>query len=130
MENPFQKSLPAQEVTLEDVTRFGEFLLNGRKGKAPAQIATQLGVQSSHVLKWEEGETFPGEDKLQMIAHAYGVALDELKKVFDISKAARMLERQARRPARKIIPKGDQDTEVFWGASGASSRSSRTPRRR
>lgn len=125
MENKFEFNPAKIKVNMEDVTLLGKFLtekrllLNKQKSteKLLKQIVSEIDVNVSTLLHWETGEVIPSEDKLPRIAQVYGIDLEELKKVFEISKAARQREKDARfNPKRKISLKRDG----IWGDGGSS----------
>lgn len=86
------------KIEVEGVLLFGRFLTTLRKAlsKTYKQIFSELGLSKMTILKWESGENFPAKDKLPAIAAAYGADLEELIKVFEISKQAREKEKSGR----------------------------------
>lgn len=101
MENKFGLSPEKKKVTMEDVTLFGKLLFDKRNiiKKTAKEIASEFSsINESSILAWEKGTSFPEEEKLPVIAKAYGIELEELIRVFKISKEARRIEINVRRP--------------------------------
>jgi hypothetical protein len=119
MRNQFEP-LPSVEEKLsafrEKLEAFGRLLSKRRSiiGKSARQVSLELGfgANSATVSTWENGTTFPEEERLPEIAKVYGTELEELRRVFEISKEARELEKESRHP-QKTIPIKNLDTEVF-----------------
>jgi len=121
MEGPGGKFEPNPDNRFKDTKLFGEFLSKARNAlsKNRAYIVSVLHTSKAIPFNWEEGVIFPEEDKLPAIAEAYQVSLEELTKVYKISKVAREEEKAHRKelksPLRKKIYR---DTEIFWGNAG------------
>ena len=83
----------------------GALLLNRRtktiKPKTREKMGEACGVKGALIDKWEKGESFPPEDKLSIIAEAYGITIDELTRVFKLSKSLREQEKMIRNGLRK-----------------------------
>lgn len=90
--------LEGKEVRMENVNDFGILLFEARKvlDKKKSEASKELGVTADTLYKWENGEIFPDEGRLGLIAKVYDIELDKLTKVFKISQQARNLEREAR----------------------------------
>ncbi len=88
---------PEVEATIRDVSVFGDFLMAAKSNLSGAEKANQIGVSRGLIIRWEAGESFPGEDKLPKIAEVYGVDLGELEHKFRISKKARELEKESKK---------------------------------
>ena len=74
-------------------------------------IASRIGDSKGTITSWENGNSFPEEEKLLLIAAAYRIEEKELREAYGITQSAREQEKAGRRPAtpRKI----DRDNEVF-----------------
>ena len=88
------------KVRMEDVTLFAELLEKSRGliGKARRQISRELGVDVSMIDSWERSITSPSENRLPAIAKAYGIPLEEVQRDLNVSKAARQMEKDLRKP--------------------------------
>src|SRR6185436_20792945 len=90
MENQFKEGPVVPGFNIEDTELFGKFLRRSReeaeKKKSQKQIALELGVHPQMIQNYEAGVSFPKEERLPDIAKAYGVDLQELVRVFKISK--------------------------------------------
>jgi transcriptional regulator with XRE-family HTH domain len=107
------KSTTESAVKIEDVTLFGKLLSKQRGTKQSNEIAEKLGVIPSSVSAWENGRAFPEVGRESAVADAYGIKLEELIEVLEISKKARKLEKDALNHPRKFVPRGRSDTEVY-----------------
>ena len=59
---------------------FGEKMKKARlaKGLTQEQMAEKLGVNKGTISHYEKGKTFPGEEKLRMVAETLNVSFDYL----------------------------------------------------
>ncbi len=129
MENKFEFNPAKIKVKVEDATLFAE-LLSSRIGiikKEKKQIASESGVTISTIYDWEDGTSFPEQEKLTRVAEAYEINLEELQKVFDISHAAREKQKEVAKSLKfyksKIKSNPDTDVYVFGGSRGGLKKS-------
>ena len=103
---------------MDDIMAFARLLLKSRSviKKSRPEVAKQLAVITDCVTMWENGECFPENYRLKLIASVYKVGLKKLRRAFEISKKARGLEKEIRR-ARKIKSSmRHEETDLFPGA--------------
>ena len=114
MNNGFDALPSAPKVNLEDVSLFGQLLTKLRSvvEKTRKQIALDLNIKEPSIVSWEDGTGFPSEDKLLNIAEAYGAEVGELKKALNISREARKLEKEFRRPPERFKIVANPNSEV------------------
>ena len=85
MESNFPKPGPKnptpekKEVTLEDVTVFGESLRIARGGISFKLLAEKIGVNGKTLSHWEQGDSFPEESRLKKIAEVYKINFKKIK---------------------------------------------------
>lgn len=100
MQNKFELSSEKKKVTMEDATLFGKLLSDKRNiiKKTAEEITLEFDeMNPSTVFAWEKGISFPDKEKLPVIAKAYGIELEELIRVFKISKEAREIEKNVKK---------------------------------
>ena len=117
-----------KKVKMEDVLVFGQKLTEAREkiNKRHKAIAQEIGVNPGTPYHWEKGEEFPDENKLPKIAQAYGIDLEKLTEIFILSRAARELEKEARRPIPAHFSKRGSDNEFDPSAPERSARLKRS----
>ena len=83
----------------EDGLLFGQLLVDSRNavGKKRMQVAQVLELRDSSLVKWEDGSSFPTENRLLDIAKAYGIDPQKLSEAYEISKVAREKEKNLRK---------------------------------
>lgn len=121
MENKFEFGAARPKVDVKDDILLGKFLNEKRllsnkengNEKLLKQIVSQIGVNISTLLHWETGEVLPSEDKLPLIAQVYGIDLEELKKVFDISHRAREKQKEVGKSLRRKGSSGLKENGIF-----------------
>src|SRR3989344_3316270 len=99
MENKFTGDSSAPGVNVESITLFAELLLKSREARKKTRrgIAKEIGVAYQMIQNWESGDFFPTEDKLPIIAEAYGINPQELDGVFRVSKEDRERAKEGRK---------------------------------
>ena len=105
MENQFEKGPAAPKSPLEEIKIFGDFLYKARNNpityKNKVKMAAELNVSRDTLTKYENGEFFPKEESLPLVAQAYGLDLDEVKAKFEISRGAQARFTEARKGHKK-----------------------------
>lgn len=83
-----------------EVETFGKLLAGKRRGKPRILVATMCHVSGTTVTAWEDGRSFPGDEKLLEISVAYDIPTAELVATLKTSRDERKRETSERRPAK------------------------------
>ena len=99
MENKFEKNISMPAIEADKIKLFGESLRRSRvnSGKTVKQAALALETSETRINNWENGYAFPDESELSYLAWAYRIKLEELRKVFSVSKSARKTLKDVRK---------------------------------
>ncbi len=110
---------------MENLYIFADFLKRARAklDKTVATVAKETGASVSTVRQWEDSfgiVRLPKENKYAQICLAYGVEMEELKRIIGLVVEARRLDHEARLPRKR------QQVQVFSGEISRVSTLSRT----
>lgn len=129
MENKFEFGAAKPKVDVKDDILFAKLLIS-KKGilkKEKKQIAIEIGVTVSTLYDWEDGTSFPEQERLTRVAEAYEINLEELQKFFDISRAARQKQKEVAKSLKSYKSKNksnpDTDVYLFGGSKGGLKKS-------
>lgn len=122
-----QNLKPEKKATLEDLYIFDKELTRARKliKKGNTELAREIGTKTDDIHVWEDGTRFPTMDKIEAIARAYNLRLEELMEIFLRAKAARELEKTFKhKPISRF--KRTEHSDVYGSPAGDSTRQRRS----